>query len=203
QPLLAHGEDADDPNLPLMYWYGIEPLVTEDLERFASLAAECEIPLVRRHIARRIASLTRPGHGLASLTGLLETSDDDDVVQDILNGILTGLEGRRALEMPANWPQVRAKLNESEIAAVREDALRLSLVFDDPAAQKALFALASDATGPSSERQQALRALIAKRTPSLAGLLLKLIDDPAVRAVAVRGLAEYDHPATVDVLLKK
>ena len=28
--LLSHAEDADDANLPLMYWYGIEPLVPAD-----------------------------------------------------------------------------------------------------------------------------------------------------------------------------
>jgi len=53
--LAAHGEDASDQNIPLMLWYGIEPLVPSDRERAAELLVRCRIPLVREYIARRIA----------------------------------------------------------------------------------------------------------------------------------------------------
>jgi putative membrane-bound dehydrogenase-like protein len=55
EALAAHAEDAEDENLPLMLWYGIEPLVAEDAERAAKLLTKCKIPLVRQYIARRIA----------------------------------------------------------------------------------------------------------------------------------------------------
>ena len=55
--LVARAEDAEDQNLPLMIWYGIEPLVHEDVRRFVQLASQSKIPLVRRHIARRVAEL--------------------------------------------------------------------------------------------------------------------------------------------------
>ncbi|MBI2478179.1 MAG: dehydrogenase, partial [Planctomycetia bacterium] len=58
EALAARAEDADDANLPLMLWYGIEPLVHDDLDRFIQLAATAKIPLVRQHIARRVAELT-------------------------------------------------------------------------------------------------------------------------------------------------
>lgn len=58
EALLTRAEDAEDANLPLMIWYGIEPLVHDDLDRFIQLAANAKIPLVRQHIARRVASLT-------------------------------------------------------------------------------------------------------------------------------------------------
>ena len=45
----------DDPNLPLMYWYGIEPLINTDLTRFVGLAGKTEIPLLRQFITRRVA----------------------------------------------------------------------------------------------------------------------------------------------------
>jgi putative membrane-bound dehydrogenase-like protein len=59
EALLAHGEDAEDANLPLMIWYGIEPLVTADRERFVGLIVKAKMPLVREHVARRVASLDR------------------------------------------------------------------------------------------------------------------------------------------------
>ena len=55
--LAGHAEDADDQNLPLMIWYGIEPLVPANKKRAIALAAKCEIPLVRQYIARRVAAL--------------------------------------------------------------------------------------------------------------------------------------------------
>jgi putative membrane-bound dehydrogenase-like protein len=54
--LVAHGEDAADHNLPLMIWYGIEPLVPADPRRAVTLATQCKIPLVRQFIARRVVS---------------------------------------------------------------------------------------------------------------------------------------------------
>ena len=58
EALVKRGEDADDQNIPLMIWYGIEPLVHDDVNRFVGLAARSSIPLIRRHVARRAASLT-------------------------------------------------------------------------------------------------------------------------------------------------
>lgn len=54
--LVSHEADKDDHNLPLMYWYGIEPLVPTDKARALQLAAKAKIPLIRQYIARRSAS---------------------------------------------------------------------------------------------------------------------------------------------------
>ncbi len=53
--LLSHAEDAKDHNLPLMIWYGIEPLVPVDSTRALQLAVKSKIPLIRQYIARRTA----------------------------------------------------------------------------------------------------------------------------------------------------
>jgi putative membrane-bound dehydrogenase-like protein len=53
--LLAHGEDATDQNLPLMYWYAAEPVVGADATWAAEMLAACKIPLVNEFIARRLA----------------------------------------------------------------------------------------------------------------------------------------------------
>jgi hypothetical protein len=56
--LVAHAEDADDPNLPLMNWYAIAPLVEVDPARAVSLIGKCQIPLVRQNLARRLTALS-------------------------------------------------------------------------------------------------------------------------------------------------
>jgi len=54
--LVSHGEDAKDQNLPLMYWYAIEPLVPADMTRAVALAGQSKVPIVREYITRRLAS---------------------------------------------------------------------------------------------------------------------------------------------------
>src|SRR5262249_925012 len=54
QALIAHGEDANDQNLPLMYWYALEPLVAADKKTGAALLARAKIPKVRELITRRM-----------------------------------------------------------------------------------------------------------------------------------------------------
>jgi hypothetical protein len=53
--LAGRAEDADDPMIPLMIWYGVEPLVKHSRGRALTLASRSKIPLVRQYIARRMA----------------------------------------------------------------------------------------------------------------------------------------------------
>jgi len=54
--LLAHAEDSQDHNLPLMYWYATEPVVAQDMKLAVALMTKTKIPLVRQFITRRMAS---------------------------------------------------------------------------------------------------------------------------------------------------
>ncbi len=56
EPLLAHAEDAGDPNLPLMYWYAVEPIVGGDPAVGAELLGVAKIPILQEYIARRMAT---------------------------------------------------------------------------------------------------------------------------------------------------
>jgi hypothetical protein len=56
EALAARADDAQDPNLPLMVWYAIEPLVPTNKPRAAAMMAKVKIPVVREHIARRLAA---------------------------------------------------------------------------------------------------------------------------------------------------
>ncbi len=57
--LLGHEQDAQDANLPLMIWYGVEPLVAADRNRAVQFVVKSKIPLVREYLARRLAALTK------------------------------------------------------------------------------------------------------------------------------------------------
>ncbi|HZN68789.1 MAG TPA: PVC-type heme-binding CxxCH protein [Tepidisphaeraceae bacterium] len=56
EALASHSGDATDPNLPLMIWYGIEPAVGKDKANAVALMSKVKIPVIREHIARRLAA---------------------------------------------------------------------------------------------------------------------------------------------------
>ena len=199
--LLKHAEDADDMNLPLMNWYAIEPLVNMDLQRFIELAEDTRIPLVRNHIARRVASHEQSAIGLNSLSQILANRDDPVFQLDLLSGMMHGLEGRRSVKMPANWRAAFARLETSADEKVRQAAIELALVFGDPRALESLRKMAVDRSVKPMERNRALHSLVAKKASDIASLLLDLVSDPVVRREAIRGLAEFDSTTTPRVLI--
>jgi putative membrane-bound dehydrogenase-like protein len=54
--LVAHAEDAQDHNLPLMYWYALEPVVGADSAKAVRLMARSKIPVLREYITRRMTA---------------------------------------------------------------------------------------------------------------------------------------------------
>ncbi|QEG38390.1 PVC-type heme-binding CxxCH protein [Roseimaritima ulvae] len=192
EALAAHGEDAGDANLPLMIWYAAEPLIDDDLQRFARLAVSAALPKVRQHAARRIASASNSQTGMNLLVeGLADEAVSAAQRTDVLQGMLVGLEGRRRVDMPASWPAVYRRLVSLEDAALLESLNRLALRFGDPAAIEVLQRQAANPSLPAVVRQRAITALTNIRTQEFDSQLLELLDDPTVRAAALRGLAVY------------
>jgi putative membrane-bound dehydrogenase-like protein len=54
--LLSHAEDAQDHNLPLMYWYAAEPVAGESAAQAVALLGKTKIPVVRQYIAKRMSA---------------------------------------------------------------------------------------------------------------------------------------------------
>ncbi|WP_073062871.1 PVC-type heme-binding CxxCH protein [Fodinibius roseus] len=78
--LYGHSEDADDHNLPLMIWYGTEPLVTRDMERAAEMAMNTELPGILTFTIRRIGAIGTPEARklLKEVEGQLEQKPQSD-----------------------------------------------------------------------------------------------------------------------------
>jgi putative heme-binding domain-containing protein len=200
-PLVRHAGDAADANLPLMYWYGIEPLVLADPARATALTLTAEVPLVRRFVARRLAdeaAAKGDAFDLSPLVGALRHAGPP-VARDLLAGAREGLRGRKSLKMPDGWPATYAKLRDDP--AAREPAIALALIFGDPQALADLRQVATDATAAAAERVAAIQSLVEKRVPDLAPVLLDQLSDTVTRRAALRGLAAYPHPDTAKRVL--
>jgi len=208
EALASHGEDASDASLPLMIWYGVEPLVMADPPRALVLAHSAKLPLIRQYIARRLSDgipveIERQSpQALAPLVSALGQSTKADIQLDLLRGALEAIEGRRRVLAPPEWPSVYAMLAKSPMADVRDQAMLLSLVFGDAETFEALRRTIMDATAGLADRQKALDALVRQKDPDLAPLLEKLIGEPTMRGHAVRGLATYGDNEAPEVILR-
>jgi len=195
EALATRAEDVDDPNLPLMTWYGLEPLVHDDVARFVAVAERAASPLLRRHIARRVASLAAPADGLARIVDRLAAEPDPELVA----GLLAGLEGRENLATPPGWRDAATALaGEPELAL---PALELGALFGDAETFDRLKALADDAQAPPDARRLAITRLVESRPAGIDGWLLGRLREPTLQRPALRGLARFEHPATARLIL--
>jgi putative membrane-bound dehydrogenase-like protein len=201
--LLGHAEDAGDANLPLLVWYGLEPLVPTDAGKALKLAAGARIPLVRQFIARRFVDDAVSRGNRADLGPVVSVlaAQSEGVQLDLLRGVREGLRGRKRMTMPKDWPAVYARLSRSDNPALREHAVVVALVFGDPQALTDLRKTVQTATAPAGERRAALEALIENHAADLAPVLQDLLTDRVLRATALRGLAAYTDAATARKVL--
>ncbi|MCI0463449.1 MAG: c-type cytochrome [Gemmataceae bacterium] len=203
EALLGHSKDAADHNLPLMLWYGIEPLASADPPRAVELAASSRIPLVRRFITRRLTEEVEKSPGpVNDLLKRTAASGSADFHLDVLRGMAEALRGWRKARPPEAWASLQAKLAASPDKRVREQARDLGVVFGDGRAVDELRRLAADGSADPEARRAALRVLVESRSKDLVPLLQRLIGDRATAGVAARGLAAYDHPDTAKLILR-
>jgi putative membrane-bound dehydrogenase-like protein len=201
EALLSRAEDAADHNMPLMLWYGVEPLAGAEPLRAVELAACARIPLVRKYIARRLTEEVEKAP--APVSALLKRAGGGSAAfqLDVLQGMSEALRGWRKARPPEGWTAVRAKLAGSPDRRVRELTRDLGVVFGDGRALDELRRLAGDGSADAESRRAALRVLIAGRPPDLLPLLKRLIGDRATAGVAARGLAAYDAADTPQLIL--
>src|SRR5213594_2704417 len=193
--LLSHTEDANDHNLPLLIWYGLIPVADADPAALATLAANAELPITRKLIARRLAEDIEKNP--APLNQLLQLTAARPVAfqTDILNGMADGLTGWRKATKPAAWDAFAQRLAESHDTALRDRVRDLNVLFGDGRALDAVKRIALDQNADLSARKAALQSLIDNRAPDLRGLCEQLIGEQFLNSVAARGLASFDDPA--------
>jgi putative membrane-bound dehydrogenase-like protein len=200
EPLASRREVASDRMLPLMIWYGIEPLVASDRARAVSWAARCATPLLREYIARRtVAAATA---GLAEVVAALQTTDDP-VSVDLLKGAHEGLRGLKQVPRPETWPTVFDRLVVRRNSDVTERVLLLGLDVAEPKAVVLLRKIVLDQQVSADWRRRALSALVERRVPGLAPDLQSLLGDANLRGLAILALAAYEDRATAGLILSR
>src|SRR6185369_13067115 len=200
--LLSHKEDANDHNLPLLIWYGLIPVADADPAALATLAANAELPMTRKFIARRLAEDIEKNP--APLNQLLHLATARSVAfqTDILEGMGDGLTGWRKATKPAAWDALAQKLVDSANTALRDRVRDLSVLFGDGRALDAVKKIALDPAADLSARKTSLQTLIDNRASDLRPLCERLLEEQFLNSVAARGLASFDDPAIGAKLVK-
>ncbi len=193
--LLPHEADGGDHNLPLMYWWALEPLAAAEPRAALDLAASARVPRVLEYTVRRIGS-TGGGDALELLVGALESVDEAARQLTLLRGVNEALKGRRRVAMPKRWPQAMKKLIESKDANVRSQALALAVTFDDASAKELMHAVLRERGADLGARRGALASLLAARSAAVVPTLYEILAEPAMRSDALRALATFGDART-------
>ena len=203
QALLAHAEDAQDHNQPLMLWYGIEPLVANG-PRSIDLIANALIPRVQRLGARRLAEdIDIAPKRVDALLTAIATNRSVASRQAVLDGLTDGFVGRRKVAEPASWKTIESQLSLGASEPLRNRIRDLSALFGDGRALDQIKEVALSKTADLPRRRAALQSLIDARADGLRGVCEQMLPVREISGVAASGLALFDDPAIAELLIKE
>jgi putative membrane-bound dehydrogenase-like protein len=198
--LLKHGEDKDDPMIPLLIWYGIEPVVAADAAAGLQLAAVSKMPKVTEFIYRRLSA---DNAGRGAVLGALVKEPDPAKREATLGMILAATRAGGGLKMPENWKEIATKLAENATPATNNHLRELSALFGDADALKHFRDQLVLTNAGTAEREDALRVLIQAGDTDSAKALLQIVSGDApssLRRKAIQALASLKDAETPRVL---
>ena len=205
QGLISHAEDAKDHNLPLMYWYAMEPLADVDPARALALAVSAgeTIPVLQEYMIRRLGS-GDPAKVLDLLVDALDKAKPE-AASLYLRGILSAMRGLKEhprfadlVLLPTKYPPNTSAPDQvflSTAIAYRAGASH--------AIQK-LRVYSGRPDWPLPLRREILKFVVDAGDPGVRELLPKLVlEDPVMRGDALRLLAAFDDVEAIKPVVEK
>lgn len=183
--LISKTVDIEDPNIPKMIWFGMEPLVEINPSRAIRLASSSKIPLISEFTSRRLVD--------ANNLNLLveELGKEPEQLKFMLKGLLSGLEGRSDIIAPQKWETVYAKLKSND--EVSSLSIEIAQLFGDTEAAQKFLILLKTRSAPIEKRKDALQSLVAKQREELIPILPDLLKESELSVESIRAMASFDH----------
>ncbi|TLD69087.1 cytochrome C [Phragmitibacter flavus] len=181
--LLVREEDGADHNIPLLVWYGIEPLVGQNPELGMELAKLCVWDKVKGFIYRRMAASEK---GRAVLLAGIAAMEDAGQRESMLQLMVNNARGSGDIKQPDGWAEMVVKLREGASPVMTESVDELSAYFGDEDSVAKFRKVLVDAKVGVAAREIALSILIKVRDRQTAPLLQGLIADQAKEALPLR-----------------
>lgn len=199
--LVAHREDAEDHNLPLMDWYAAEPLVMADPTRALELAGQSQIPTVSRFIYRRLA-VEKSGREqlldrITSLKGKVPQQ------KEILGEVADVMRERANIPTPAAWDQAYLSLKGVQDAELKNDLSLLGIKFGDKRMLPEFRKILANSKSKIEDRKAALATLLAARDQNSLSTFYHIVatEKSPLKSSVIRGLASFKDERTAKVLL--
>lgn len=198
--LIAHARSTNDRNIPLLCWYGIEPLVEADPARALGLVGRTAWPILKDFLTRRAAVF--PQGREAILTSLTQAKQPDDFANRA-GQFLIALASLPPVEKPAGWDAAKAhgKTLTNDKPAVADALDRLGVRFGDAEYFPKWRDLARNEKQAATARIEALALLDVGRDPELGSLARELLAVPALQPGAVSALRRFAGAETAEALV--
>lgn len=197
--LVAHHDSQYDKMIPLLIWYGVEPLVVQDTKRALTLAQNAHIPLVSNFIFRRTASSAET---LPHLVEALKEMNRNLAKQAILE-LATAMKSLGKVKMPADWPGVAGKHSASQDAQVRAAVQAISVKFGDKSIFPQLRKILANTKNDITARKNAMNVLVQGKDQQVVPVLIASLDEPSIRSSAIKALSSFDSKEIPAAILSR
>ncbi len=205
RPLLQRAEDKEDAYIPLLLWYGIEPLVGSNPELGIELASLSKLPQVTSFIYRRLGV---EESGRTSLILLAASTQDPAQREALLATVIQSARTGNKVSLPGDWAKHRSKLKDSPQLLELEAFMGIA-----EARQQFRDRFMNEATSPS-QREAALKLLVQLRDTETAAAMVthlqnlkpdsatttKELAPHSLRRLVIQSLATLPHPKAPEVL---
>ena len=199
--LVRNAHDTEDPYLPLMTWYGVEPMVVRDVPRALRLANASRIPLLRQFIVRRILDVNSPP--IETVLSQVPGLPDELSRLDYLLGVREALSDRGRVVPPSNWSKISERASKGPNSELRSVATDLAGIFGDAKAIDDLRRSVANKAANVTDRKTALKALLKLDGIVTANMLHDLaMNSSLLRDDALEALAIQNNRQTPSVLLQ-
>jgi len=137
---------------------------------------------------------------LDSLVSVLLSMDNESVQINFLQGMASGLSGRRNVKAPKDWIALQEKLQKTNNQDLIKLVNQLSQIFGDEGASRNALKVLRNNRAELNRRRDALKSLLAQRHVDVPAVLEGLLDQP-FRLDIIRAYATYDYPDAPGILL--
>lgn len=205
QALLQRKEDVEDPMIPLLIWYGIEPVVAADARRGLELAAVSLMPKVTGFIQRR---MTESAEGWDLVFGQAMRTEDGAARLELVKGLVEARKrGVPQAQRPVGWVGTKALLQGEVLPELKQAVFELAILEREMDAVEQARVVLADGKAASVLREQALELLVRNQDAETAVILHGLLEAKAaqpsgLKTRAIQALTALPHENHAAVLLR-
>jgi putative membrane-bound dehydrogenase-like protein len=198
------------PNLAQMVWYAAAAQLNRRGEDAVLYISETENALLRTNVVRFLLSGPdeKMNQEVSRLVKILDAAarrpgePPRGFVPETLAAMRESLAGRRNVKLPDTWTAARKKLLENSTDEVKREVEAISVLFGDKDAIAELLKRINDSGAKAQDRRDAISLLASQKQPDFAKTLHTLLDEPAMRSVAIRALAGFPDANTPAAIIK-